>query len=286
MKRKIKRLSLLLICSIMVVMAIVIIAKPAYRFTAKQYFLSFGNHVDLEELDKNNFDYETVDVKDIGKKDYIIDQSMMLVNTSNPLNNDFKPEIKEYKQTGVKMNKCVISAYNKLSNDITNNTNEKLYVMSSYRTAAEQKEIEKEQGDDTAMPAGSSEHQTGLGLDVYFDKHAGSAIITCEAGRYLNENCWKSGFIIRYPAGKKSSTGIDYEPWHIRYVGSPHSEIIMKNHLSLEEYYNSLEIGKFYKYNDYIISRQNTNKLIISDGIKTVVSSDNEGGYIITVKVG
>lgn len=83
---------------------------------------------------------------------------------------------------------------------------------------------------------------------------------------------------------KKDVTGIEYEPWHIRYVGLPHSEIISREYETLEEYFDSLECGKFYRYGGYIISRQKGELVRVPEGSETTVSSDNCGGWIITVK--
>jgi D-alanyl-D-alanine carboxypeptidase len=70
--------------------------------------------------------------------------------------------------------------------------------------------------------AGYSEHQTGLAADVSAAGQ-GCVILTCfgqtEAGIWLSENAHFFGFIIRYPEGKESITGFQYEPWHLRYVG-------------------------------------------------------------------
>lgn len=78
-------------------------------------------------------------------------------------------------------------------------------------------------------------------------------------------------------------TGINFEPWHIRFVGFPHAEIMYQNNLSLEEYFDSLEDGKFYSYGDYVFSRQSGEDLEIpSDCGSVVISSDNAGGYVIT----
>ncbi|WP_270565429.1 M15 family metallopeptidase [Clostridium beijerinckii] len=81
---------------------------------------------------------------------------------------------------------------------------------------------------------GFSEHQTGLCIDItnksgYFGKG------TKEAD-WLAKNCYRFGFIIRYPYGKKSVTGIEYEPWHIRYVGKEAAKYIHDNGITLEEY--------------------------------------------------
>ena len=55
-------------------------------------------------------------------------------------------------------------------------------------------------------------------------------------GEWLANNAHKFGFILRYPADKVHITGIRYEPWHFRYVGLPHSELMYKQNLALEEY--------------------------------------------------
>ena len=82
---------------------------------------------------------------------------------------------------------------------------------------------------------GHSEHQTGLAFDVgKLDDNYGNT----PAGIWLKENCHKYGFIIRYPKGKESITGYQYEPWHIRYVGEEVATEIYENNLILEEYLN------------------------------------------------
>ena len=58
-------------------------------------------------------------------------------------------------------------------------------------------------------------------------------------GIWLKENCWRFGFILRYPKDKEHITGYAYEPWHIRYVGIPLAYYLYTNNLTLEEYYGS-----------------------------------------------
>lgn len=264
--------------------AALFILRPDSRFAAGRVIDSFSGSAELKEINEAELELQDIKPEDAEKFSVSVDQSLMLVNNENTLKNDFVPEMSEYKKSGVQMNKCILSSYAELSKAVSEKFGEKLFVMSSYRTAEEQAEIETEQGSDTAMPAGSSEHQTGLALDVYLQGFAGEAIIKCEAGQFINTNCQDYGFIIRYPILKKNVTGIDYEPWHIRYVGSPHAEIISKEHETLEEYFDSLEYGKFYRYESYTISRQNGKTLKIPKGENRVISSDNCGGYIITVK--
>lgn len=90
-----------------------------------------------------------------------------------------------------------------------------------------------------AVP-GHSEHQTGLAIDLGL-KSAHIDFIRpnfpysgiCQTFR---ERAAKFGFILRYPAGKEAVTGIAHEPWHFRYVGTPHAQIMTEAELTLEEY--------------------------------------------------
>jgi D-alanyl-D-alanine carboxypeptidase len=81
---------------------------------------------------------------------------------------------------------------------------------------------------------GYSEHQTGLAIDV--NQIDDSFIGTPEA-IWLENHCHEFGFILRYPQGKQSITGYQYESWHIRYVGTDLSYAIHNSGLTLEEYF-------------------------------------------------
>ncbi len=89
---------------------------------------------------------------------------------------------------------------------------------------------------------GNSEHQTGLAIDVSCQEVGFSLVerfAETAEGIWLKENCWRFGFILRYPKDKEHITGYAYEPWHIRYVGIPLAYYLYTNHLTLEEYYGS-----------------------------------------------
>lgn len=113
---------------------------------------------------------------------------------------------------------------------------------SAYRSYKSQKKIYndrvksegRESADAYVAKPGYSEHQTGLCIDVtnpsrYFVQG------TVEAD-WIEKNCYKFGFIVRYPYGKRSITGIEHEPWHIRYVGKDAAKYIYDNGITLEEY--------------------------------------------------
>lgn len=90
---------------------------------------------------------------------------------------------------------------------------------------------------------GASEHQIGLALDIVSDKYGSldKGFGETKAGKWLAENSYRFGFILRYPEGKEYITGIAYEPWHFRYVGVDAATVIMQNGITLEEFWEELE---------------------------------------------
>ncbi len=91
----------------------------------------------------------------------------------------------------------------------------------------------KEYADSVSARPGHSEHQTGYTIDC---NTIDNTFADTKAGKWLAENCWKYGFIIRYPADKVELTGYAYESWHIRYVGVDHAKAIWEQGICLEEY--------------------------------------------------
>ncbi len=98
----------------------------------------------------------------------------------------------------------------------------------------------------SALP-GTSEHETGLAIDVTGGDGKCPAE-DCFGGTkeaiWLEENAADYGFIIRYPKGKKAITGYQYEPWHLRYVGKSIALIIMNKGITLEEYFHVQPVNK------------------------------------------
>ena len=88
-----------------------------------------------------------------------------------------------------------------------------------------------------AIP-GTSEHQIGLAVDIVDEGNQllDSSQERTSTQKWLLKNCWRYGFILRYPTGKESVTGIIYEPWHYRYVGRSIAEEIHESGLCLEEF--------------------------------------------------
>lgn len=88
-----------------------------------------------------------------------------------------------------------------------------------------------------ALP-GTSEHQLGLALDINAER---DKCTNDEVYMWLNKNSYQYGFILRYPAAKVGITGVNYEPWHYRYVGREAAKEIYEQNICLEEYLNRLQ---------------------------------------------
>lgn len=93
------------------------------------------------------------------------------------------------------------------------------------------------------MPAGKSEHETGLALDILCSENLNMDETQAEepGNKWLVEHAHEYGFVLRYPAGKEEITGIFYEPWHFRYVGKEAAVFLRENELTLEEFWEILE---------------------------------------------
>lgn len=128
----------------------------------------------------------------------------------------------------------------------------RLYLKSAYRSWKTQNtmyynRLEKNNGKDDGWVSkpGASDHQTGLGCDVvpksWRDKSMNEKMAKEPECQWMAEHCAEFGFILRYPEDKQEETEINYEPWHMRYVGNPVATYIMENGLCLEEFHQELQ---------------------------------------------
>lgn len=119
-----------------------------------------------------------------------------------------------------------------------------LWIASGYRSYATQKRLYnnyvssdgKEAADTYSARPGYSEHQTGLAFDL---NSVEESFANTDEGKWVKDNCYRYGLIIRYPKGKESVTGYIYEPWHLRYVGVELATKLYNdgNWITLEEYF-------------------------------------------------
>ncbi len=145
---------------------------------------------------------------------------------------------------------------------------------------------------------GHSEHETGLAIDLGLRQEHVDFI--CPEFPYtgicqtFRERAAEYGFILRYPVGKESVTGIGHEPWHFRYVGAPHAEIMTEKGLTLEEYTDFLAQfhsgGKPYQFTygnqtvsiSYIKAGADETLIEVSENLPYSLSGNNRDGYILT----
>ena len=234
------------------------------EFVSKKYVSDIVSYLDYDFFKVNNFDryldYFNGDYKDtivkvnIGLdkkffedpnviKDYSID---MIINKYNKLDNDFVPpnltELDNCSEKGEYLTKEAKEAYDSLCFD-SKKAGFSFGVTSSYRSYDEQLKIYnsylKSNGQDyvdkyVATP-GFSEHQTGLALDIKSLK--GSPFKYTNEYKWMIENSYKYGFILRYPENLESITGYNPEAWHFRYVGKEIASFLKENNLTYEEYY-------------------------------------------------
>ncbi|WP_423407110.1 D-alanyl-D-alanine carboxypeptidase family protein [Heyndrickxia sp. MSNUG] len=109
---------------------------------------------------------------------------------------------------------------------------------------AEIKRVGKEKALEAVAIPGSSEHQTGLTMDISSrtnDFNLDEKFAKTKEGVWLVHNAHEYGFILRYPKGKEGITGYMYEPWHFRYVGIKAAAEIYKNNWTLEEYFDNVK---------------------------------------------
>ena len=155
---------------------------------------------------------------------------ILIANKTYPLPSTYNPGVDPQANTALQ------EMFNAAKTDGLN-----LFVKSGFRSFSTQKSLYnnyvkrdgKAAADRYSARPGHSEHQTGLAFDI--NKSNSSFAGTPEAN-WLAENCYKYGFIIRYPEGKEAITGYIYEPWHIRYLGIETATAVYESGLCLEEY--------------------------------------------------
>lgn len=122
-----------------------------------------------------------------------------------------------------------------------------LLAVSGYRTYGLQQVMfnnkvsavgSKEKAWRTVAPAGASEHQLGLAQDVICDTYRSlnKGFADTDAGKWLYQNCYRFGFIVRYLKEWEAVTGYAAEPWHFRYVGVPHAYAVYRLSIPYETY--------------------------------------------------
>ena len=251
--------------------------------------------------------------------EYVFPEKTDLLNIYENKTDDFKVAYANYM-----LERRVLDAIAAIGAELKRQADEDdLTVNSAYRTYDEQCEIyeyyKELNGPEYAAlyvaDPGKSEHHTGLAVDLTIVRDDGSAIPMTQDDDYelICELLTSHGFIRRYPPDKKEVTKIESEPWHYRYIGLPHSYIVEKTGLCLEEYEEFLknysaegeilflggdgvltavgaesvsEVGDGYAVYYVPASEGEQTEIPVPTGASYSVSGNNEDGFIVTAKIG
>ena len=189
-----------------------------------------------------------------------------LVNIDHLLSSDYVPEnliitdnnennFHNYKDASLKpmISADIMSYFAAMQNAALDAGLRKIIVDSGYRSFEYQKVVfdksVAEKGIDetfrsVAIP-GSSEHQTGLAIDIAYMDNGVYIENTSDSDpeiKWLKENAYKFGFILRYPEEKEDVTGFKYEWWHYRFIGVEMATILYAENITLDEYHERVDM--------------------------------------------
>lgn len=212
------------------------------------YYLK-NNNLTSKEIVTNvnsNLDtpfYENCELTDTGK------DTLMIVNKHYKIEDNYKPDnlVTVDAEHGYpnKIRADVYEEFKKMYEEAKKD-NVKIFIASPYRSYSDQNALYtyyvntdgKKNADTYSARPGFSEHHTGLAMDLI--PEYGLDLDTFENSdgfKWMQENAYKFGFILRYPKDKEYITGYIYEPWHYRYVGTSAATTIKNEGLTFEEYY-------------------------------------------------
>ncbi len=181
------------------------------------------------------------------------DWRLMLVNKQNPVPEGFEPELANINGSMYADRRIINDIYKMMDAAAADGVD--LMICSAYRSYDRQKTLFNNKinklmkdgmtyleayriGSMNVTVPGTSEHHIGLALDILTGSYTAmdDGFGETEAGIWLAKNAADYGFILRYPSGKEEITGIVYEPWHFRYVGTKYSKYITEQGICLEEF--------------------------------------------------
>jgi D-alanyl-D-alanine carboxypeptidase len=190
-------------------------------------------------LDKEDYE-DAVEVTDFS--------SDMVVNKHRYLSEDFEPDdltkipSKYASEAGMTCSRLALNAFIKMYNAAKSEDLD-LVINSAYRSYQDQEDTSnyylelygQTYVDRYVAKPGFSEHQTGLSFDI--GSRSSNVFANSDEYKWMLENAYKYGFILRYSDSNSNITGFRGEKWHFRYVGDKIAKYIYENDITLEEYF-------------------------------------------------
>ena len=233
---------------------LIIVIVIAIAFRVNQIFFGFDNP-QITLAGTSNAGKDEGAVKPQAGFRQSSDWKLMLVNQDHPLEKDFDGELTELRY-GQSVDSRIYPDLQEMFDEMRKNGLSPR-VVQGYRSYSEQESRleskiseymsygkSKEEAERLALQweaaPGTSEHELGICVDI--SSETGENASANEVWKWMDENCWKYGFIKRYPNNKSQITGVRGEPWHYRYVGAEAAEEIMKKGITLEEYLGAVPV--------------------------------------------
>ncbi len=174
---------------------------------------------------------------------------ILIVNKTYALPSDYRPSNSaDYQYCTTCLTQETMNAFYEMQAD-AGALGLNLYISSGFRSYSYQENLYnnyvyqdgQEAADTYSARPGHSEHQTGLAFDL---NTIDDSFAYTEEGKWVADNCYRYGLILRYPKGKEQETGYQYESWHLRYVGKELAQKLYNNGnwITLEEHFNITSI--------------------------------------------
>ncbi len=279
--------------------------------TLTEYNFDYRDITFTENIDTNAYTQISKNASDIGKG------SLILVNNENEYTftgveetefvqlNTVSDDTYYVKDNTVLVNQILVDPLNDMLLDFYELKGKQINVISGYRSLELQQQLYAEDLAGTRLDystlvakPGCSEHHTGLALD--FSILSNGEYYSYDGigdESWINENCYKYGFILRYLADKEDFTMIQYESWHFRYIGIPHAFVVNSFGICYEEYINALKSFEFGERHlgvningecyeiYYVPSTDGTTQVSVPETREYEISGNNRDGFIVTVKL-
>ena len=228
-----------------------LVKQEYFDFDKLNQYIEYSNNNSSASTDKviavvnvgaNKNWYDDVEVTDVSK------DNLMIVNKFYGLPSDYEPELVLVSSTYAYANKYVsVDIYDDLVGmlEAARDDGFTLVVSQGYRSYADQEETynnykssySTSEADEFVARPGHSEYQTGLGVDIEPYNKKVEDVTQSPEHKWLIDNAYKYGFILRYEEGKEDITGFEANDWRFRYVGRNAALQMHDKDLTFDEYY-------------------------------------------------
>ena len=252
----VQKILLLIFLLLLIIMCTILIFSKLNSLLNTESTLSIkGQTIDLRNDNQSNIQSQSTDT--IPQRTSDLPWYLTLINSENPIDDNYQITLTRLRNKQAIDSRCYPELQAMM--DDCRAAGLSPIICSSYRTYDKQEELFEQQVQEfinqgygkldaqkkaagaVARP-GTSEHEIGLAIDIVDESNQrlNQYQENTAVQRWLMQNSWRYGFILRYPSDKTDIPGIQYEPWHYRFVGKEAARIIYENNWTLEEYLNQM----------------------------------------------